>query len=147
MNQEPRPSGTTIADELNKLARQLVEAGRLAWESEDRKRLQAEITDGLNKFGEQVETAARQARDSETTKQFSEQAQRVATQVKETRVVDEVRDGLITGLATLNRELSRLLDRLGERSAAAPVVGSAVWPPAPEPPAEQPPAGPVDPGI
>lgn len=147
MNQEPRPSGTTFTEELNRLARQLTEAARLAWESEDRKRMQAEVEDGLRRFGDQVEKALQQAKESETTKQFSEQAQRVVTNVRETRIADEVRDGLISGLASLNRELSRMVDRLGERQAA----GTQPQPPETEAPTAPhdtiPPSGPSDPVI
>ncbi len=146
MTQEPRP-GSSIAEELNRLGRQLGEAARLAWESEDRKRLQAELEDGLRRFGVQAETTIEQARRSEAGRQLSDQAQRVATQVKEARVADKVRDGLIVGLASLNRELSRLLDHLGERAAPpapgaeAPVTGSRQEPPG------TPPSGPSDPVI
>jgi len=79
MTQEPRP-GSSIAEELNRLGRQLGEAARLAWESEDRRHLQAELEDGLRRFGVQAESTLEQARRSEAARQLSEQAQRVATQ-------------------------------------------------------------------
>ncbi len=43
-----------IADELNKLGKQVADAIKAAWESEDRKKLQNEITEGLQKFGDQI---------------------------------------------------------------------------------------------
>jgi hypothetical protein len=155
-NGEPRPSGSTIADELNRLGRQLSEAARLAWESEDRKRLQSEITEGLRRFSDQVEGAMEQAQKSDTTRQFTEQAQKVMNNVRDTRIVDEVRDGLLAGLVSLNRELSRLNDRLGERTVPPAAVSPepVVGPPPVTPPAAPgdvtpttPPTGPSDPVI
>jgi hypothetical protein len=140
-------TGSSIPDELNRLGRQLAEAARLAWESDDRKKLQADLNDGLRRFTAQVDTAAHQVAEADTTKQVAEQAQRVATKVQETKVVDEVRDGLIVGLSSLNRELSKLLDRLAEKTPAstpaAPAASAAEVPPADS----VPPSGPSDPAI
>ena len=155
MNEEPRPT-TTISDELVRLGRQLVEAGRLAWESEDRKRLQTEMAENLRRFGDQIETGIEQARASDTTKQVTEQAQKVAAKVQDAHVVDEVRDSLTVGLTGLNRELSRLIDRLATRTAptggapvgdATPVSGGVAAEPTTPPDVPLAPQGPGDPAI
>jgi hypothetical protein len=138
MNEEPRGTGDTITEELTRLGRQLVDAGRLAWESEDRRRMQTELSDGLRTLGDSIETTLRQARQNDTTKQIGEQAQKMAAKVQDSGVVDEVRDGLVTGLAGLNRELSRLIDRLATKNAG--VAGTQP----PDVPAATPPTSPTD---
>ena len=124
MAQEPRPGGS-IADELNRLGRQLGEAARLAWESEDRKRLQTELEDGLRRFGAQAESSIEQARRSEAARQVAGQAERRGSTSQRSKGRRGSPRGLIVGMAGLNRELSRLLDRLGERPRRHPPVPSA----------------------
>ncbi len=118
-----------IADELNKLGKQVADAIKAAWESEDRKKLQSEITEGLQKFGDQVTDAAKKATASEPAKQIKVQAEEVVTKVKESDVTDEVRKGLLTGLEAINKELGKLLEKLEAKktpeASAAPVAPEA----------------------
>ncbi|MCX6027809.1 MAG: hypothetical protein NT169_00725, partial [Chloroflexi bacterium] len=97
-----------IADELNKLGKQVADAIKAAWESEDRKKLQNEITEGLQKFGDQMTDAAKKAAESDPAKQIKTQAEEVVTKVKESDVTEEVRKGLLGALETVNKELGKL---------------------------------------
>ncbi len=133
MTQEPR-STSTLGEELTRLGNQVAEAARLAWESEERKRLQAEISDGIKSFGVQVEDAVRKASESETAKKVKMQAEQVAVKAKDTDVVDDMRQGLLVGLQALNRELGKLLERL--QNTGAPVSTGPVPPVAPAAPSE-----------
>lgn len=110
MAQEPRPT-TNIADELSKLGNQVAEALRMAWESEDRRRLQAEVTEGLRRFGDQVEDTAKRVGEGDAARRVREQAEVVASKASQSEVVDEIREGLLNGLQALNRELTRLLNK------------------------------------
>ena len=144
MTQEPRPS-TNLSEELTRLVNQITEAARLAWESEERKRLQAEITDGVKNFSVQIDEAVRKASESETAQKVKTQAEQVAVKAKETDVVDDMRQGLLVGLQALNRELGKMLERL--QSSPAPVSTGPVAPAAlsetmSEPTSSEPPAGP-----
>jgi len=102
----------TISGELTRLGRQVAEAINTAWESEDRKKLQAEVTTGLESFGAQVSDAMRKASDSDAAKEIRDQTEKVVEQVRGSDVTAEVRKGLIAGLEVLNRELGRLVERL-----------------------------------
>jgi hypothetical protein len=133
MTQEPRPS-TNLSDELTRLVNQVTEAARLAWESEECKRLQTEISEGVKNFSVQVDEAVRRASESETAKKVRTQAEQVAVRARETDVVDDMRQGLLVGLQTLNRELGKLLERL--HSSGAPVSTGPVPPQAPAAPSE-----------
>ncbi len=124
MTEETRPE-KNIADELNRLGKQIADTIKAAWESDDRKKLQTEITEGLQKFGEQVTEATKKAGESDTAKQLREQAEKVAAEVRESNVVEEVRQGLLTGLETLNKELGKLLERLEQGKAPTPAAPPA----------------------
>jgi len=118
-----------IADELSKLGKQVADAIKTAWESEDRKKLQGEITEGLQKFGAQVTEALDKASESDTAKELRVKAEKVAADMREKGVVEDVRKGILTGLDTLNKELGKLVEKLESKPAAE-------TPAAPETPAE-----------
>jgi hypothetical protein len=104
--------GKTISGEFSRLGQQVAEAIGKAWESEDRKKLQAEVTTGLESFGAQVSEAMRKASESEGASQIRDQTEKVVAQVRDSDVTGEVRKGLIAGLEVLNRELGKLVERL-----------------------------------
>jgi hypothetical protein len=135
MSEEPKVE-RSIADELGKLGKQVADAIKGAWESEDRKKLQVEITEGMQKFGAQVTEALDKASDSETAKELREKVEKVAADIREKGVVDDIRQGILTGLDTLNKELGKLVEKLEPKPAAE---ASAT----PEAPAE--PKAPVEP--
>lgn len=142
MSEEPKTE-KTIADELNKLGKQVADAIKAAWESDDRKKLQAEITDGLEKFGAQVSEALDHAGKSETAQDFRVKAEKVVTDAREKGVVEDMRKGILTGLDTINKELGKLVEKLETKPAAeAPAAPeAAAEPEAPaEPAAPEPPA-------
>ncbi len=147
MTQEPRPT-SNLTEELTRLGNQVAEAVRLAWESDERKRMQAEIAEGMKNFSAQVDEAVRRASESETAKKVRAEAEQAAARARGSDMVDDMREGLLVGLQALNRELGKLLTRLESSSggagpvttgpvppeAPAPPAGSAVPPAAPEPP-------------
>jgi len=127
MSEEPKVEGRTITDELSKLGKQMADAIKAAWESDDRKKLQAEITEGLQKFGDEVAEALDKAGQSDTAKELRVKAEKVTADMREKGVVEDVRKGIISGLDVLNKELGRLVEKLepkakpeGEVAAEAP---------------------------
>ena len=133
----------TISSELSRLGQQVAEAINKAWESEDRKKLQSEVTTGLESFGSQVSEALRKASDSEAASQIRDQTDKVVTQVRQSDVTGEVRKGLIAGLEVLNRELGKLVERLEvpPQESAPPEADSGGAAEPVEPPADPEPAG------
>ena len=119
MTEEQRPE-RNIADELSKLGKQMADAIKGGWESEDRVRLQSEISEGLQKLGDEVGEAMRRASSSETAQHLRTQAEKVVEDVRESDVTAEIRKGLLAGLESLNRELGKLLAKLENRQDATP---------------------------
>ncbi len=108
----------SVSDELNKLGQHFSEVIRTTWESEDRKRIQGEIIEGLRRFGDEVTGALSKVAESDTGKQVTTQTEKVISDVKESGVADDVRKGLLQGLDALNRELSKLSERLEKEAKA-----------------------------
>jgi len=116
----------SISSELARLGKQVADAINVAWQSEDRKKLQAEVTSGLDSFGAQVSDAMRKASESDAATQIRDETEKVVVQIRESDVTGEVRKGLIAGLEVLNRELGKLVERLEVTpQPSAPVSESA----------------------
>ena len=136
----------TITDELSKMGKLVAQAIQAAWESDERKKLEAEVVDGLRKFGDEVSAATKKAGDSDTAKQIKTQAEKVAADMQQKDVAGDIRKGLISGLEVINQELGKLVERLEPKKAptepvaeaATEPVAEAVAEPAAEPEAEAP---------
>ena len=128
---EEKSTTSTITEELSKMGKLVAQAVQSAWESEDRKKLEAEVTEGLCKISEEMAEAARKAAESDAARQLKTQAVKVAEEVKESDVTAEIRKGLIAGLEVINQALGKLVERLEVKKEP----GSAAEPPA-EPPAQ-----------
>jgi hypothetical protein len=141
MSEEPKVEGRSITEELGKLGKQMADAIKAAWESEDRRKLQAEILDGLQKFGDEVTVALDKAGKSETAQDLRVKAEKVAVDVRASTVAEDVRKGIISGLDVLNAEMSKLVEKLEPKAAPADEAPAAPEAPA-EPAAPEPPAAP-----
>ena len=117
MSEEPKVEGRSITEELGKLGKQMADAIKAAWESEDRRKLQAEILDGLQKFGDEVTVALDKAGKSETAQDLRVKAEKVAVDVRASAVAEDVRKGIISGLDVLNAEMSKLVEKLEPKPA------------------------------
>lgn len=112
----------SIADELAKMGAQIAAAAKNAWESEERKKLQGEITTGVQRFGQEMTSAISKATDSDQAKEIKTRATKVAEDMQKADVVEEVRKGILVGLEAINRELGKLLERLETKPEAEQVV-------------------------
>jgi hypothetical protein len=121
VSEEPQAE-RSIADELAKLGQQLAAAAQKAWDSDERRRLQNEITTGVQRLGQELSGAVGKAADSEQAKELKTRATKVAEDVQKTDVIEEVRKGLLVGLEAINRELGKMLERMEPKTEAAEVV-------------------------
>lgn len=107
-----------ILNELNALGHKVSEAIHKIWDSEERKKAEAEIREALHLAGARIDQVAEEFRTSEFTKDLKLQADKVVDAVEESKVTQEVRKGLLQSLRRLNEELSGWLEREDERAAA-----------------------------
>lgn len=135
MAEQPR-TPSQITEELSKMGKLVAQAVQSAWESEDRKKLEAEVVEGLRKLSDEVTAAAKKAGESDAARQLKAQAEKVAAEVKEHDVAEEIRKGLLVGLEAINQELGKLVERLDPRkSPPAEPAAEAEAPAEAEPPA------------
>lgn len=121
MSEEPKVE-RSIADELGKLGQQVANAAKAAWSSEERRKLQAELTRGVEKLSQELNAVLSEAAQRDEIKELRARAEKVAAEAREADVVEDIRKGILNGLEALNRELGRLVEKL----EAAPAAPSAV---------------------
>jgi hypothetical protein len=109
----------TIADELKELGKQLSAALKAVWESEERQELQREISEGLLALGEQIEEAVKTAHESEAFQEAKTDVEQAVAKAKQSDAAQNVRQGLLDGLQSINRELGKLASTPKAKAAEA----------------------------
>ena len=126
MSEEQKPTGDVL-DELKLLGQQLGSAVKSLWESEESHNLRKEISEGLNEAVREMDKAVKSVQESDAAKEFSEQVRGTVDKARESDVVGQIQQGLISGLRDLNAEIGKLLNSRETKKPAEPPE-----PPAPE---------------
>lgn len=106
MSKHP-PSTGSITQELERLGQTLGQAIKLAWESEERKRLEQDIAEGLRCLSEQLDAAVKSAAESTTAQDIATKASSAWETAHGPQILAEMRAGLAESLHKLNEELDR----------------------------------------
>lgn len=107
-NERTEEKVENIAAEFAALGKRFGEALRVAWQSEERHRLQEDLKEGLDRFTKEVDEAVRDLRKSEVGQKVQEGTQKAAEDVKSGKVGSEVRRATITALRSLSEALDRM---------------------------------------
>jgi len=108
---EAEVQSSEIMAELTVLGQKVVAAVQQAWESDERKKAEAEIRHALRLAGERIDEVTADVQSSEVTEDLKGQAAKLKDSVQESSVAKEVQRGLLVGLRKLNDELGRLLEK------------------------------------
>jgi hypothetical protein len=119
-------AGRSIADELTNLGEQLGAALKTLWESEERQELQEEISEGVRVLGDQIEQAVKTARESEALEEAKSDVLQAVENARKSGIVQDLRQGLVDVLQSINRELGRLLSEAEEKTAEVDDQGDGV---------------------
>jgi heparin binding hemagglutinin HbhA len=114
---EEKRTESDLAVELRELGKQLGQALRSAWESEQRQQLEKEIGEGLKDLGKQVDQAMATAKASPHTEKVKKQVDRVVETARQSEAVHEMREGLTSGLRELNEELRKLVEKIQQKQS------------------------------
>jgi hypothetical protein len=108
MTQEQKPTGD-IVSELRLLGQQLGTAIKALWEADETRNLRGEIHEGAMEAGRQIETAIKSVRDSQAAKGLGQQVKETVDKAKEADVAGEIKEGIVTGLKELNKQLDEFI--------------------------------------
>ena len=109
-----------VSEALRDLGRQFAETMQAAWNSQERRELEAEVREGVQYFSEEVQRVFKEAKESPAAKRVKEEAEDVKTRVESGEVTHKARSGFVEGLRWLSRELEKLAQQFSPPEKEAP---------------------------
>ncbi len=113
-----------ILGEINRLGTAIVQAIQTAWQSEERKKLEQDLSKGLRVLADNVEEALEKVGKNEQVHEFMDKAEDVAEsvgeKVRDAKVTGEIKEGLLKGLAALTEQLQKVSKDVAARQPSPP---------------------------
>jgi len=122
---EEKKKEPDVAEALRDLGRQFAETMQAAWNSQERRELEAEVREGVQYFSEEVQRVFKDAKESPAAKRVKEEAEEVRTRVESGEVTHRARSGFVEGLHWLSQELEKLAQQFSPPQKEAPEAGEA----------------------
>lgn len=108
MTEETKGAEGEIAEELKRLGSQLHFTAKAAWESQERRQLEAEIVGGLNALASEIERALREYRVRSEGEVLEARAREVKEKAQAGQLGTEVRGAFLRALRQINAQLDTL---------------------------------------
>jgi hypothetical protein len=110
MNETSPPEGN-LGEELRSLGENLKSALHSAWESEERKKVQAEIETGLADLSQLLKDTAEEFEAEKIGKGLKAEVENFREQIESGEVAAQVRTDLVQVLQAINNELTKIQDQ------------------------------------
>jgi hypothetical protein len=107
-----RSSVADLTSELREMGQQLEAAFRAAIESDRAKQLQRDLVGGVREVSSQIQTTLRSLQSNPRVQQAEERGRQVLSQARESKVMQDLQETIVSGIAQLNDQLRKLVDRL-----------------------------------
>ncbi len=102
-----QPPESDLSSEFERLGRNLKEAARTAWESEESQKLQSELRRGLAALEAGLTGAAHEVKTGEAGQKFKAEVEDLGQRVKSGQVEQQLRKDLLSALRTINGQLQK----------------------------------------
>jgi hypothetical protein len=132
---QPSPSaqqsqaGQELLDELTQLADKFASVVKTAWNSDQRKQVEADVRTGLSTMAASLEDGFKQVATSNEAKDLQTKATEVGEKVTSTKFFADLTGALTTGLRTLSDQLDKVAADMQTKNeqgtAAKPPAGAA----------------------
>ena len=119
----PDKDSSDLLVELREMGQQLEAALRAAIESDRAKQLQKDITGGVRELAGQLGSAVKTIQTNPRFQQAEERGKQAFEQARESKVVQDIQETIVAGLAQLNTQLRKVVERLDNDVAAKPSSG------------------------
>ena len=104
--------GKEIIDELTNLGQKFVEVVEVAWNSEQRKKIEEDLRTGLVSVANSLEDSFKHLKETKEAKE----AEDVADKVRSSKIASELSSALAQGLRTLSEQMDKLSAELKQKS-------------------------------
>jgi hypothetical protein len=108
-------AGQELIDELTALGQKFAEVVEVAWNSDERKRLEDDLRKGLMSVADNLEVGLKKVGETKETKELLAKAEGVATKVRTSKVANDLADALAAGLRQLSEALDKWTDEMRAR--------------------------------
>ena len=98
--------------ELREMGQQLETAFRTAVESDRAKQLQRDIVGGVRELAGQVQSAVKSLQTDPRVQQAEQRGRQAVEQARESKVVQDIQETIVSGLGQLNAQLRKVVERL-----------------------------------
>lgn len=109
---------TDLQNELREMGKQLEAAFKATIESERAKKVQADLAAGVRELSAQIRVAAENAQKDPRVQEAEERGRQALSQAKESKLVQDVEEFLVTGIGQLNLQLRKFVERLEQERAS-----------------------------
>jgi len=123
-SESSRGGTTDLAGELREMGQQLEAAFRAALESERTKQLQRDMASGMREVSHQIQSALKSLQTNPRVQQAEERGRQAMAQARESKVVQDIQETLVSGLAQLNDQLRKVVERI-QTEVNAPSSGAS----------------------
>ena len=102
----------TIKEEFQSMAQNLRAVIQSAWESEERKQVQQDLTEGLDELNRQMSDLLTSLRESEAGQKVLQGIDQVGESVRSGEIAEKTQESLAAALRKVNQELSKAADKM-----------------------------------
>jgi hypothetical protein len=121
-----KKSSQELIDELTRLGHKFAEVVEVAWNSEQRKKIEEDLRTGLVRLADSLETGIKRASETKEAQELRNAAEDVAGKVRSSKVAADLSEALSQGLRTLSEKLDEVSEEMRKKgNAAADAVDSA----------------------
>lgn len=117
---DTRNAANDLASELREMGQQLEAAFRAAIESEQAKQLQRDLVGGVHEMSTQIKNTLQSLQNNPRIQQAEERGRQMFSQARESKAVHDLQETIVNGIAQLNNQLRKLVDRLETDAPATP---------------------------
>jgi hypothetical protein len=112
--------GKEVIDELTRLGQKFVEVIEVAWNSEQRKKIEHDLHAGLVTVAGSLEDGFKRVSSTKEAQEAFNAAEDVAAKVRSSKLAAELSDVLAQGLRALSDQMDRLSSEIKRSSSSAP---------------------------
>jgi hypothetical protein len=124
-NQSREEAGKELIDELTRLGQKFVEVVEVAWNSEQRKKIEEDLRTGLVSVASNLEEGFKRVSSSKEAKGAVNAAEDVAEKVRTSKIATELTEALAEGLRTLSDQMDKLSEEMKQKSSRAKSAASS----------------------
>ena len=105
---ENEPSQDNLVEEFRKLGKNLIDTAHAAWNHPEREKVQKEIEKGLAELGDSLNQEYEHLKESTPVERIKLDVDNIRERVRESETEEKIRNGLLTSLHQVNKELENL---------------------------------------